>query len=78
MQYFFSITWNTLLQADKKVYIVSNIQTFCVVLNTLSTIVLIKLFPNIHIIKLISAVIFIFQPIFLNRYVLVELFQLIY
>lgn len=69
MQYFFSITWKILLQADKKVALISIVQIICIVLNTISVVALIKIFPNIHIVKLATAIIYLIQPIVFNRYV---------
>lgn len=69
IQYFFSITLRILLIADRKVYIVSAVQIITTLLNTILTIVVIKHYPDIHIAKLISAFIFILQPIIYNKMV---------
>lgn len=69
LQYFFSLTLKTLLQADKEVKFVSIVQIICIVLSTMLTWGLIKLFPNIHFIKLMTALVYIIQPIAYDRFV---------
>lgn len=69
MQYFFSLTWKTLLRADKKVYYTSIVQILCIVLNTIAVIISINICPNIHIIKLVTAIIYLLQPLLFNIYV---------
>lgn len=68
-QLFLSITWKLLLQADKKVWYAALIQIICIALNNAGTCVLIKIFPNIHVIKLFASFVFLLQPILFNRYV---------
>ncbi len=69
MQYCFSITWRILLNADKKVYIVSFTQILVIILNTIFVAIIIKLYPNIHIVKLITVIVYLIQPIFFNWYI---------
>ncbi|MBR3116056.1 lipopolysaccharide biosynthesis protein [Candidatus Saccharibacteria bacterium] len=68
-EYFFGMTYTLFLQAKQKKYIISNIQICTYVLSTLSVIVLAKMGAGIHLIKLISGVIFILRPLILNVYV---------
>lgn len=68
-QYMFSITSKLLLQARQKIYIVNIIMTVTVLLNLLLAVVVISIFPEIHVIKLCSAVVFLIQPIFYNHFV---------
>lgn len=72
IQYTFSLSWKILLNADKKVYIVSSIQILLIILNTLIFVLLINTFSSIHILKLISALVFCLQPILykiaINKY----------
>lgn len=68
-QYCFSITWRTLLKADKKVYLVSFVQIICIILNTIGVAILIKIFPNVHIVKLFSAMTYLLQPLIFNWYI---------
>lgn len=69
VQYFFSLTYKLLLNADRKVYFVSITQVIIVVLNMLLVIVSVKIFNDIIIVKLISALIFFVQPIMYTSYV---------
>lgn len=68
-QYFFSIQYKLLLNADKKVYYVSIVQTIVITLNLISVIILSRLFPDILIIKLGSAIVYFLQPILFHSYV---------
>ncbi len=68
-QYCFSITWRTLLRADKKVYYISFVQIAVIILNTLGVAIGIKICPNIHIIKIVTSIIYLLQPILFNLYV---------
>ena len=68
-QYCFSITWRTLLKADKKVYYVSIVQIICIVVNTISVAIVIKVWPTVHIVKLVTAIIYLIQPLMFNWYV---------
>ncbi len=68
-QYYFGITSSILLQADQKRYVTSRVQTAAVILNTIATVILIKTGCSIHIVKLVSSLIFIMRPIVLNLYV---------
>lgn len=63
VQYNFSSSWRLLLNADKKVYLVSMIQILTIILNTILFVVLLSFFPNIHFLKLITALVYLFQPI---------------
>lgn len=69
IQYNFSLSLKLLLQADKKVYIVSFTQVVLTIINIVSFYVFSKVFPNIHTLKLISALIFLLQPFIYNKYV---------
>lgn len=69
MQYFFSLTWKTFLRADKKVYYTSLVQILCIILNTIAVAIFIKIWPNIHAIKLGTALIYMLQPLLFNIYI---------
>ena len=69
IQYYFSLTWKLLLQADQKVYISSLIQSVVIIINTVLTIIAMGIFKNIHIIKLIASFSFVIQPILFNLYI---------
>ncbi|MDY4610669.1 MAG: polysaccharide biosynthesis C-terminal domain-containing protein [Sphaerochaetaceae bacterium] len=68
-QYYFGLTYQTLLTADQRHYIYSIIQIFAVIGNTIVTILLIKLGLDIHWVKLGSSIVFCLAPIALNLYV---------
>lgn len=68
-QYFFGITYSTLLQADQKVYIYNIIQSIATILNTLIASFLVLKGFSIQLTKLISSLIFTISPIILNIYV---------
>lgn len=69
IQYCFSLTAKTLLNADKKVYIVSITQSIILIANIILSIVAISIYPSVHILKLLSAIIFLAQPIIFNYFV---------
>lgn len=62
-QYFFGATYQVLLNADQKSYIQMGLQTIAILLNTILSVVLIRWGASIHIVKLVSASIFILRPI---------------
>lgn len=68
IQYMFSLTIKTLLDADKKSYVVSFSQTLIVILNIILAIISIKIYPSIHILKLISGSIYLIQPLIFWTY----------
>ena len=69
VQYCFSLSLRNLLNADKRVYYVSLTQIALIIFDTISAIAVIKFFPNVHVLKLVSAIVFAAQPILYNRYV---------
>lgn len=69
VQYMFSLTLRALLTADKKIYIISNVQIIIVILNVFLTIISVKIYPNIHILKLISGSLYFLQPIVFGIYI---------
>lgn len=69
VQYMFSLTAKTLLNADKKVYIVSLTQSIILIINIILAFISVKIYPSIHMLKFISGILFIFQPIIFNSYI---------
>ena len=69
IQFNFSLSYKLLLQADKKVYIVSFTQIFLTILNTILFVIISKIYPSIHALKLVSALVFLLQPIIFNYFV---------
>ena len=69
VQYNFSLSARLLLEADNKLYITKSIQTLVVVCNTALTYIGVKVYPNIHVIKAVSALVFTLQPVLYNYYI---------
>lgn len=68
-QYYFGITYQLLIQADQKLYIVSGLQTITIICTFLLTIICIMLHTSIHILKLVCAVVYVLRPLILSKYV---------
>ena len=69
IQYFLSLSLKVLLDSDRKTYITSAAQIICIWINLFVTILCIKIWPEIHFVKLISAIVFLIQPILYFIYV---------
>lgn len=69
IQYYFGMTYQMLLQADQKQYVVSVSETCATALNTIIAVILIKSGMGIHAVKLGSAFAFSLTPLVLNIYV---------
>lgn len=67
-QYYFGLTYQNFLIADQKHYIVSAIEIFTTILNTVVAAILIKVGAGIHIVKLGSAAVFLMNPLFMRAY----------
>ena len=65
-QYYFGITSSIVLQADQRNYISSTIQIGTVILNTAISAVLLRVGCGVHVVKLVSAGVYVFRPILLN------------
>ena len=68
-QHYLFISYRLLLNADQLSFIQISIHTICLILNCFFTIVLIKFNFSIHIVKLVSAIVFALQPIVIKLYV---------
>lgn len=68
-EYYFGMTYQILLKADQKLYIVSLIQIITTILNATMAILLIVNGFSIHLVKFASGVILILNPIVINRIV---------
>ena len=68
-QYFFGITYSTLLQADQRLYIYNIIQIIATILNTTIACFLVKMGCSIQVVKFASSLVFTASPILLNIYV---------
>ncbi|SFR86744.1 Membrane protein involved in the export of O-antigen and teichoic acid [[Clostridium] aminophilum] len=69
LQYLFSLTYQILLNSDKKGYIVNSVQILVYVLSVLLVYISVKVYPSIHFVKLISGLLFALQPLILGIYV---------
>ncbi|MDO4197495.1 MAG: polysaccharide biosynthesis C-terminal domain-containing protein [Erysipelotrichaceae bacterium] len=68
-QYYLGFTYQQLIQADQKGYIVIIMQIVTTILNTIVSVVLINSNCTIHIVKLGSALVNVISPVFFNWYV---------
>lgn len=68
-QYFFGIVNRLLLTADQKGYVSYNVQTATLILNTAGCFLLIKLGAGIHLVKLVTSLIYVVRPLVLALYV---------
>lgn len=69
VQYYFSIIWRLMLQADRKVFVSAGVQIIVIIINTILTIITIKIYPSVHFVKLISSLAFVLQPMIYNAYI---------
>lgn len=69
VQYFFALTYRILINADQKGYIVYLILMLFMVVNFLFTILVVCVWNEIHVLKLLSTIAFLIQPIAFNTYV---------
>lgn len=69
LQYMFSLTMTTLLNADKKVYIVSFASIALTLGNIISVLVITNLYPDIIALKFCSAALYVLKPVVLGRYI---------
>ncbi|MBO4855012.1 polysaccharide biosynthesis protein [Candidatus Saccharibacteria bacterium] len=68
-QYCFSLSYKNLLYASKHGYIINFSQILLIVLDVISALIVVNVFPSIHLFKFCSAVVFILQPIIYSYYV---------
>lgn len=69
VQYFFSLTYRILITADQKGYVVSIAGVAFTLINFAFTVLVVLVYPEIHILKLFTAIAHIIQPIIYSRYV---------
>ena len=62
-QYFFGATYQLLLNADQKAYIQISLQIITVLLNTILCIVFMKIGASIHIVRLVTAFVYVLRPL---------------
>ena len=68
-QYYFGITYQVFLNADQKIYVHTTVQIITTILNTIICVVLMKLGSGIHVVKLVSTIVFVARPLYQNIYV---------
>ena len=69
LEYLFSLTLTTLLNADKKVFVISFTKIVMILGNLALVLIITKLYPNIILLKIASSILFILQPIVYTIYV---------
>lgn len=69
IQYYYTIIPQLIIRADNKIYIYNGLCILFIIVNLIATIICIKIIPEIHAVKLIAALVYLLQPIFLNIYV---------
>lgn len=68
-QYYFGIVDRLFLSANQRGYIQYNAQTISLIVNTLTCVLLIKIGASIHIVKLVTSIIFLARPLALRLYI---------
>ena len=69
IQYYFSIVPQLIVRADNKVYVYNIVGILFNIFNITLTILCIHIWPEIHVVKFVSVLFFLIQPIVLNAYV---------
>ncbi len=69
VQYYLGFTYQVLIEADQKGYLIIYMQIVTAILNTIVSIVLINSGCSIHIVKLGSSLVHVIPPLFFNYYV---------
>lgn len=69
LQYMFSLTYTTLLNADKKVYVVSFAAAILTGANIALTLLVINIYPDLIALKFANAMLFALQPLFYGVYI---------
>ncbi|MBR2869448.1 MAG: polysaccharide biosynthesis C-terminal domain-containing protein [Clostridia bacterium] len=68
MQYYFGVSYTVLFNADQRGYVSGFLQVATVILNAVLTVIMLNLGAGIHMVKLVSAGVFIIKPIVINIY----------
>ena len=63
MQYLFGVTYQLLLNADQRSYVQLLMQIATIVLNTVFAVILMKLGASVHIVKLMTAAVYVLRPL---------------
>ena len=67
-QYYFGLSYRIVINADQRGYVVTIVQGATIVLNTVLSVILIKLNSSIHIVKLAISLVYLIQPICFHLY----------
>ena len=68
MQYYFGISYTLLFNADQCGYVSGFLQVAAIILNAVLTVILLNNGAGVHVVKLVSAFVFIIKPIVMNIY----------
>lgn len=68
IRYYFLLVIRMLLQADRKLYVTAGIETILILVEILVFIIIIRHYPSIHFIKIVSSFIYIVQFLLLSSY----------
>ena len=69
LEYLFSITLTTLLNADKKVFVISFTKIGMTLGNLALVFIITKVYPDIMVLKIAASILFVFQPVIYTIYV---------
>ena len=69
IQYLFSLSFRVLLQSDKKLYVISFTQIVITVCNIACAFFSVKIYPSIHLLKLLTGLLYIIQPLVYGYFV---------
>lgn len=69
VQYMFSVTYKTLIVADKKSFIISISQSFMILFDIILAYVSVKIYPSIHLLKLFTGLLYLTQSVIYTYYV---------
>ena len=69
IQYLFSLSFRVLLQADKKLYVISLTQIAITICNIVCAFLSVKIYPSIHFLKLLTGLLYIIQPLVYGYFV---------
>ena len=67
--YYFALTQRILIRADQKIRIVQGVQSVTLILNAIICVAAIRFGCGIHAVKLVSAIVFLLNPLFFRFYV---------
>lgn len=69
IQYFFSLSLRLLINADQRGYIVYTAQIIFTLINFIFTLIVINIYPEIHVLKIVNVIAYCIQPIVFAAYV---------